>query len=82
MKEIQLKDAAARLSSVIDSALDGEGSVITRDGKPQAVVISYETFQRLSKAAPSFGWLVTHSPLEAGDLPERKPARVFGEDLD
>lgn len=80
MKEIQLKDAKATLSSVIDQALTGNGSIITRHGRKEAVVISYEDYRRLSEI-PSFGWLLTHSPLEEGDLPERKPARILKDDL-
>ena len=76
MKEIQLRDAKATLSSVIDRAVAGDGSIVTRHGKKQAVIISYEDYCRLSKV-PSFGWLLTHSPLEEGDIPERKPARTL-----
>lgn len=80
MKEIQLKDAKAKLSSVVDEALDGNGSIITRHGRKEAVVISYDDYRRLSEV-PSFGWLLTHSPLEEGDISERKPARILKDDL-
>ncbi|PWV98868.1 prevent-host-death family protein [Hoeflea marina] len=80
MKEIQLKDAKAKLSSVVDDALNGNGSIITRHGRKEAVLISYDDYQRLSEV-PSFGWLLTHSPLEEGDIPERKPARILKDDL-
>jgi antitoxin Phd len=80
MREIQLKDAKAKLSSVIDEAMSGEGAIITRHGRKEAVVISYEEFQRISKAVPSFGWLLAHSPFEEGDFVERQPARLLKED--
>jgi antitoxin Phd len=80
MKEIQLKDAKATLSAVIDQALTGNGSIITRHGRKEAVVISYEDYRRLAEI-PSFGWLLTHSPLEEGDIPERKPARILKDDI-
>jgi antitoxin Phd len=70
MREIQLKDAKATLSAVVDDALDGEQFVITRHGKKQAVVISWTAWERLSKV-PSFGRLLASSPLEEGDLPNR-----------
>jgi prevent-host-death family protein len=54
MKEIQLKDAKATLSAVIDQALTGNGSIITRHGRKEAVVISYEDYRRLAEI-PSFG---------------------------
>lgn len=70
MKEMQLREAKARFSAVVDAAEGGEPSVITRHGKPAAVVVSFEEWQRLSKV-PSFGWLLMNSPLEEGDIPER-----------
>jgi prevent-host-death family protein len=81
MREIQLKDAKAKLSAVVDNAMNGEGAIITRHGKKEAVVISYKEFERLSKAVPSFGWLLTHSPLEDSDLPERGHSPDFGKDF-
>jgi len=81
MHEIQLKDAKAKLSSVVDDAVKGEGAIITRHGRKEAVVISYEEFERLSKAVPSLGWLLTHGPLEDNDLPERRHTPDFGQDF-
>ena len=48
MREIQLKDAKANLSAVVDDALRGEPSLITRHGKPQAVVIAFEEWRKLA----------------------------------
>ena len=76
MKEIQLKDAKATLSHVLDEAVAGEPAIITRHGKREGVLISYSDYERLSRV-PSLGWLLTNSPLEEGDLPERKPARAL-----
>lgn len=80
MREIQLKDAEARLASVVDDAMAGEEFTITRQGRKEAVVISWETWQRLS-GVPSFGRLLALSPLEDGDLPERMRAPVRDNDL-
>lgn len=74
MKEIQLKDAKATLSAVIDEAVKGNAAIITRHGQRTAVVISYGEYQKLKKV-PSFGWLLANAPLEDDDLPERKPGR-------
>ena len=68
MREIQLRDAKATLSAVIDQARQGQPSVITRHGRPEAVVMSFEEWQRLSKV-PSFGQLLMAAPLAAEDLP-------------
>ncbi len=77
MKTIQLKDAKATLSAVVDEAVAGRPSLITRHGKKEAVVISFEDYQRLSKAIPSFGELLLAFPGEPGDIPPRnhKPLR-------
>lgn len=70
MREVQLRDAKAKLSAVVDAAEAGEGSIITRHGKPAAVVIGFDEWQRMAKV-PSFGRLLMMCPLQDGDLPER-----------
>jgi antitoxin Phd len=70
MREIQLRDAKASLSAVVDEAMRGKPAVITRHGKRQAVVVSYQEWERLSHV-PTFGRLLMAAPLEAGDLPRR-----------
>ncbi len=71
MHEIQLRDAKATLSAVVDQARQGEPSVITRHGRPQAVVLGFEEWQRLSRV-PSFGRLLMEAPLEPENLPKRR----------
>ncbi|MGJ4925568.1 type II toxin-antitoxin system Phd/YefM family antitoxin [Bradyrhizobium sp. HKCCYLS2038] len=73
MREIQLRDAKANLSAVVDQAVEGKPSVITRHGKREVVVLSYEEWERLSHV-PSFGRLLMASPLAADDVPERNPS--------
>ncbi len=70
MREIQLRDAKASLSSVVDEAMRGEPALITRHGKPQAVILSFADWERLSQV-PSFGRLLMSAPIEPDDLPER-----------
>lgn len=79
MRKIQLRDAKASLSAVVDEAMRGKPAVITRHGKPQAVVVSYEEWERLS-TVPSFGRLLMAAPLGVGDLPGRNksPLRNSG----
>ncbi len=76
LKEIQLKNAKAVLSAVVDDALRGTPCVITRHGRREAVLIAYKEWEKLSQV-PSFGRLLMSAPLEKGDLPKRnrKPAR-------
>lgn len=75
MREIQLRDAKANLSAVVDDAVDGKPAVITRHGKKQAVVLSYEEWRRLSQV-PSFGRLLMAVPMSADDLPARNRAKL------
>ena len=73
MRKIQLKDAKANLSAVVDRATRGKPSLITRHGKPEAVVLGFADWERLS-SVPSFGRLLMAAPLEPGDLPQRSRA--------
>jgi antitoxin Phd len=79
MREIQLRDAKASLSAVVDEAMQGKPAVITRHGKRQAVVVGYKEWERLS-TVPSFGRLLMLAPVAAGDLPSRSrsPLRKSG----
>ncbi len=67
MKEIQLKDAKANLSAVVDDAVAGEPATITRHGKREAVILSYAEWLKLSNV-PSFGRLLMSAPLEPEDI--------------
>ena len=49
------------------------GPRIDGHGKPQAVVLGFADWQRLSQV-PSFGRLLMSAPLETGDLPQRNRA--------
>jgi prevent-host-death family protein len=79
MRKIQLRDAKARLSAVVDQAKRGKPAVITRHGKPEAVLLGFADWERLSRV-PSFGRLLMSAPLEPGDVPERNrtPMRDAG----
>jgi prevent-host-death family protein len=80
MREIQLKDAKAGLSAVVDDAMQGRPAVITRHGKRQVVVLSYAEWERLSHV-PSFGRLLMAAPLTADDLPSRSKSALRTTDL-
>ena len=80
MREIQLRDAKASLSAVVDEAMQGKPAVITRHGKRQVVVVSYEEWERLSHV-PSFGRLLMAAPLAADDLPDRNCSGLRTADL-
>jgi antitoxin Phd len=80
MREIQLRDAKASLSAVVDEAMRGKPAIITHHGKRQAVVVSYEEWQRLS-TVPSFGRLLMAAPLSADDLSGRNGSGLRTLDL-
>ncbi|MBB3458873.1 prevent-host-death family protein [Rhizobium sp. BK313] len=75
MKTIEIDDAGSVLSTLADHALNGNVSVITRQGERAAVILSYGEYRRLKQMVPSLGWLLANAPLEEDDLPVRKPAR-------
>ena len=80
MRKIQLRDAKANLSAVVDNAIQGKPSVITRRGKRQAVVIGYAEWERLSRV-PSFGRLLMTAPVEGTALPARSSTPLRNIDL-
>lgn len=55
MKEIQLKDAKATLSAVIDQAVRGHPAVITRYCRKEAVVLSFDEHEGASTRARWLG---------------------------
>jgi prevent-host-death family protein len=80
MREIQLRDAKACLSAVVDDAVRGEPAIITRHGKREAVILSFAEWERLSQV-PSFGRLLMSAPLAPDDLPARNDAPLRDADF-
>ena len=70
MQTVQLREAKAKLSALIDNAQVGDPSIITRHGRPEAVVLSFAEWERLSRV-PSFAEMIINSPFEPGDVPDR-----------
>jgi antitoxin Phd len=67
MRELQLRDAKASFSAVVEQTAKGEGTVVTRHGQPAAVILGYDAWQRLTGARPSFADLLLGFP-EAGEI--------------
>lgn len=80
MRQVQLKDAKATLSAVVDEATRGKGSIITRHGRPEAVVIGFAEWERLANV-PSFGRLLMSAPIGPEDLAEREQSPMREVDL-
>jgi antitoxin Phd len=68
MRELQLRDAKASFSAVVEQAAKGEATVVTRHGEKTAVVLGYDTWQRLIGARPSFADLLLGFP-DVGEIP-------------
>ena len=75
MRRIQLQDAKANLSAVVDRATRGKPSVITRHGKAEAVVLGFADWERLSRV-PSFGRLLMSAPLGRESCGKRTGGRT------
>ncbi|PZU93257.1 MAG: type II toxin-antitoxin system prevent-host-death family antitoxin [Chelatococcus sp.] len=71
MKEVQLREAKATLSALIDRAVAGEPALITRHGRKEAVVLSFSDYERLCRM-PSFGALLAAFPGDDADLSSRE----------
>lgn len=70
MRIVQIREAKATLSALVENAEQGETAVITRRGCPRAVIFGVDEWNRLS-TVPSFGHLLCASGLEDGDHPPR-----------
>ncbi|TKT82979.1 type II toxin-antitoxin system Phd/YefM family antitoxin [Aquamicrobium sp. LC103] len=63
MKTVQVREAKAGLSALIDAAENGEPTIITRHGKPAAVVVSVEDARKLYPLhRPNLGTFLTEFP--------------------
>jgi prevent-host-death family protein len=80
MREIQLRDAKANLSAVVDDAVQGKPAIITRHGRRDAVILSFEEWRQLTHV-PSFGRLLMSAPAAAADIPKRSKAPLREVDL-
>ncbi|MBM3505376.1 MAG: type II toxin-antitoxin system Phd/YefM family antitoxin [Alphaproteobacteria bacterium] len=70
MRKSNLTSARAKLSSIVTAAAAGRPTVICRRGAPEAIIVGYREWQRLSRV-PSFGRLLMSAPFEPGDIPPR-----------
>lgn len=65
-------EAKAKLSEVIEKALDGAPQTITRHGKTAVVVVSAAEWQRRTERKGSLADFLAASPLGTTDLPPRR----------
>lgn len=77
MKTVQLQEAKAKFSALVDDAIAGEQVTVTRHGKPVAVIVSAAEWERVSEKAPTFADVLLSFPGSPQDIPPRgrKPMR-------
>jgi prevent-host-death family protein len=59
----QLQDAKSKFSEVVERALSTGAQFVTRRGKKAVVVMSFETYERLTHHKGSFAKFLLSSPL-------------------
>lgn len=80
VETIQIRDAKAKFSALIEAAEQGRPTTITRHGRPAAVVVSVEDARRLyPENRPSFAELLLSFP--GGDEFERDQTPLSEVDL-
>lgn len=63
MRSIQIRDAKAKFSALVEAAEKGKPTTITRHGKPAAVLVPVEAAKRLyPENRPSFADLLLAFP--------------------
>ncbi|SMH57293.1 type II toxin-antitoxin system Phd/YefM family antitoxin [Mesorhizobium australicum] len=80
MKTMQLREAKAGLSALVDAAENGEPTIITRHGKPAAAIVSMDDVRKLHPdKKPNFGEFLLTYP--GGIELERNPSSLRDVDL-
>ena len=64
----QLQRAKARLSELIDTSAKRGPQIVTRHGRPAAVVLSPADYQRLRRKRPDFKRFLRRAPLQGVEL--------------
>jgi prevent-host-death family protein len=78
-----VQDARRQFRQVFEDALAKGPQRIARHGKSAVIVVSEKEWERLRDGVPSFGELLASCPIDRGDLPPRRAARILGRpDLD
>ena len=79
MREIDFDEARAGLPRLMDEVARGEAFVIVRNGRKEAVLVSWDAWLRVA-GFPSFGQLLRAAPPGLDELPERDqtPPRETG----
>ena len=74
MKTLQLQDAKAGFSGLVEEALRGEEILVTKHGRPAAVLVSATKWEHMSKRVPALVDVLMAFPGEPTDIAERNMA--------
>jgi antitoxin Phd len=81
MKTWSITEARANISRVFNEALKhGPQRIERRDSEP-VVLVAESDWNRMVSQYPTLAEWILSSPLEPGDLPERRPARAIAKDV-
>lgn len=80
--EWQLQEAKNRLSQLIKGVVHGDPQVITVRGKPTAVLLSVEDYQRLTKPRTKLTDFFKESPLCGEELNLERNQNDFGREVE
>ena len=80
MKTWTITEARSNIATVFDAALKEGPQRIERRDAEAAVLVAEADWKRLTAAYPTFADLILGGPIEAEDMPERRPARAIERD--
>jgi len=76
IKKYSIEEARDNLDAVVQEAEEGTQVELTREGKPVAVLLGVEDFERLSKKKPGF-WEAYQEFRRTADLSQIDPDEIF-----
>jgi prevent-host-death family protein len=68
MKKVSIFDGKNKFSELVSSAANGDPQVITKNGTPTAVVVSFDEYRRLTAKKGTLSELLLNSPLRGSKI--------------
>jgi prevent-host-death family protein len=81
MRTWSITEARANISKLVDEALTHGPQRIERRASERVVIVAESDWNRMVSQYPTLAEWILNSPLEPGDLPERRPARAIAKDV-
>ena len=82
MKKVSIFDGKNKFSELVSSAAKGEPQLITKNGTPTAVVLSFDEYRRLTANRGSFSEFLLNSPLRGSKIDLSRDKRFGRPTLD